>query len=53
VDGTTYDIRVSNPEGVWTGVVRAELDGTAVDPRAIPLARDGAVHVVTITMGRP
>ena len=47
-----YDIRVTNTDRVWTGVVRAELDGAPVNHLAIPLVDDGATHVVRITMGR-
>jgi len=49
---TSYEITVSNPDRVWTGVVGAELDGVRVDPNAIPLVNDGGTHAVTITMGR-
>jgi cyclic beta-1,2-glucan synthetase len=49
---TTYEIEVTNPEHVWSGVVKAELDGTNVDPNAIPIVEDGAVHRARITMGR-
>jgi len=49
---THYEIIVLNPNRVWTGVLRAELDGAPVDPRAIPLLSDGGRHEVTITMGR-
>ena len=48
-----YQIEVANPERVWTGVVRAELDGAAVNHRSIPLVDDGATHTVQITLGRP
>ena len=33
------------------GVATAELDGVAVDPRAIPLVDDGAIHHVRLVMG--
>ena len=52
LEETTYEIRVENPDRLWTGVLRAELDGTKVDHRAIPLIKDGKTHVVKITMGR-
>ncbi|MDP2319895.1 MAG: glucoamylase family protein [Acidobacteriota bacterium] len=48
-----YQIEVANPECVWTGVVRAELDGAAVNHRSIPLVDDGATHIVQIRLGRP
>jgi len=47
-----YRIRVSNPEHRCYRVAKAELDGVPVDPKAIPLADDGAEHVVTVVMGR-
>ena len=47
-----YEITVTNPQRVWTGVVRADLDGAVVNHLAIPLTDDGATHVVRITMGR-
>jgi hypothetical protein len=31
----------------------ATLDGSAVDPAAIPLVDDGLVHEVTLRYGRP
>jgi hypothetical protein len=37
---------------VWTGVVKAEMDGQHVDYRSIPLVDDSGNHVVKITMGR-
>ena len=49
---TTYEIVVSNPDGVWNGVLRAQLDGVVVDYKKIPLVNDGASHAVQITMGR-
>jgi cyclic beta-1,2-glucan synthetase len=52
LDETTYEIRVENYDRLWTGVLRAELDGTKVDHRAIPLVKDGKTHVVKIAMGR-
>ena len=48
-----YEIDVHNPDRVWRGVLRAELDGDKVDHHAIPIVNDGKVHFVKITMGRP
>src|SRR4029079_6710965 len=50
--GTSYHIEIVNPDRVWTGVLRAELDGAVVDHRAIPIADDQRAHNVRITMGR-
>ncbi len=47
-----YDITVTNPHHVPTGVASATLDGLAVNHLAIPLADDGATHVVRVTLGR-
>ncbi len=48
-----YEITVTNPRRVSTGVVRAELDGAGVNHEAIPLVDDGATHTVRVVMGRP
>ena len=50
--GATYLIEVSNPDRVWTGVLKAEIDGKSVDHRTIPQVNDGGTHSVKITMGR-
>jgi cyclic beta-1,2-glucan synthetase len=50
--GTSYHIEISNPDQVWTGVLRAELDGALVDHRSIPIADDQRAHQVRIIMGR-
>ncbi|MFA5910494.1 MAG: glucoamylase family protein, partial [Vicinamibacterales bacterium] len=47
-----YDIQVTNPDRLWNGVIRAELDGSQVNHLAMPLVDDGATHVVRITLGR-
>jgi cyclic beta-1,2-glucan synthetase len=46
-----YEISVSNPEHRCRGIAEAELDGTPVDPAAIPLVDDGAVHRVRVVVG--
>lgn len=46
-----YTIVVENPERRCQGVASAELDGTPVDPAAIPLFDDGRAHAVRITLG--
>jgi cyclic beta-1,2-glucan synthetase len=51
VGRTRYDFTVSNPEHRCCGIASAELDGVAIDARAIPLADDGGVHEVTIVLG--
>ncbi len=48
----SYEIAVVNPNAVCRGVVSLELDGTALsDFSGIPLADDGKVHSVRVTMG--
>jgi cyclic beta-1,2-glucan synthetase len=51
VGATRYRIVVLNPDHRCTGVRSAELDGTAVDPRAIPLLEDGKTHDVVVELG--
>jgi cyclic beta-1,2-glucan synthetase len=50
---TRHDITVDNPRHVSRGVRRASLDGNVLADGAIriPLAADGADHVVEIVMG--
>jgi cyclic beta-1,2-glucan synthetase len=48
---TRYRITVTNPHHRTRGIKSAELDGATVDPRAIPLTDDGAIHDVQIVMG--
>ncbi|HSK10261.1 MAG TPA: protein ndvB, partial [Vicinamibacterales bacterium] len=48
---TTYRIAVSNPERRGRGVGSVQLDGLAVDPRAIPLVDDGETHEVVAVLG--
>jgi cyclic beta-1,2-glucan synthetase len=50
---TRYEVTVTNPHHASRGVAVAELDGVAVDPRAIPLHDDGATHRVEIVMTKP
>ncbi|MHB8094179.1 MAG: GH36-type glycosyl hydrolase domain-containing protein [Candidatus Aminicenantales bacterium] len=50
---TRYEITVSNPEHRCRGIAEAELDGTPVDPRGIPLADDGGTHQVRLVLGDP
>ena len=53
IDGATYEIAVSNPGSHCRGIASATLDGRPVDPSAIPLAGDRAVHHVGIVLGCP
>jgi cyclic beta-1,2-glucan synthetase len=51
VGGTRYEITVTNPERRCRGVAGAQVDGVAVDPRAIPLVDDGGTHDVRVVLG--
>jgi len=51
--GTRYEITVSNPEGKSGRVTAAELDGAAVDPRAIPVVENGGVRRLRVLIGVP
>ena len=53
VDGTTYEISVSNPFGICRGVHRATLDGETVPSSRVPLRLDGRTHHVEVEMGSP
>jgi cyclic beta-1,2-glucan synthetase len=46
-----YRVHVSNPDHVSHGVAHAQLDGVAVDPRAVPLVDDGADHELVVRLG--
>jgi cyclic beta-1,2-glucan synthetase len=50
---TLYRFTVLNPDHRSHGVAAAELDGTAVDPAAVPLVDDGAEHLITVVLGTP
>ncbi|ABS28204.1 GH36-type glycosyl hydrolase domain-containing protein [Anaeromyxobacter sp. Fw109-5] len=52
VGRTRYEISLTNPERRCRGIASAELDGVPVDPRAIPLVDDGAVHALRLVLGR-
>jgi cyclic beta-1,2-glucan synthetase len=50
--GTTrYSIFVENPERRCAGVASAEMDGSPVEPGAIPLMDDGGSHRVRVVLG--
>jgi cyclic beta-1,2-glucan synthetase len=52
IGATRYEIAVANPEGRCRGIASAQVDGVPVHPRAVPIAEDGAVHVVRLVLGR-
>jgi cellobiose phosphorylase len=49
--GTTYDIRVENPEGVTRGVREIQLDGTPIRGHVLPVLNDQGVHDVRVVLG--
>ena len=48
-----YEITVENPGRRNRGVAEAVLDGARVEPQAIPLVDDGALHRLRVVMGEP
>ncbi len=48
---TTYHVSVQNSGHQYRGVRSATLDGTSVDPAAIPLDADGGQHDLLIVLG--
>ncbi|MFL6279910.1 MAG: GH36-type glycosyl hydrolase domain-containing protein [Vicinamibacterales bacterium] len=53
VGSARYQIAVHNPDHRSSGVRSAELDGSAVDPDAIPVLDDGQTHSVVVVLGDP
>jgi cyclic beta-1,2-glucan synthetase len=51
IGSTTYAIQVQNPARRCRGVAVVELDGTRVDPQAVPIQDDGRVHQVRVVLG--
>jgi cellobiose phosphorylase len=48
----TYEITVHNPEGVCSGVARMEVDGKPMEGNLVPLASQGSLVRVSLTLGR-
>ncbi len=48
---TRYEIEIVNPERRSRGIAGAELDGSPVDPRAVPVADDGGRHELKVVLG--
>jgi cyclic beta-1,2-glucan synthetase len=53
VGSARYHIAVHNPDHRSSGVRSVELDGSAVDPDAIPVSDDGQEHSVVVVLGDP
>ncbi|MCP5533665.1 MAG: glycosyl transferase [Akkermansiaceae bacterium] len=51
--GATYQIKVLNPHRVSKGVASMEVDGIPVEGNRIPLALEGAICEVVVTLGKP
>ena len=49
--GTRYDIRISNPAGVSSGVKEIKVDGQKIEGRMLPAFQDHGVHLVEVLMG--
>jgi len=49
--GTRYDIRISNPDGINSGIREIKIDGNPLDGDILPTFRDHGVHVVEVFMG--
>lgn len=47
----TYDIKISNPDGVQKGLKRLIVDGKEIEGNRIAYVPDGKVHEVTAVMG--
>jgi cyclic beta-1,2-glucan synthetase len=50
---TIFDISVSNPEGVSSGIARLFMDGRELAGAAAPLPEDGARHRIEVVLGQP
>lgn len=50
VDETTYDIQVSNPEGLSRGVVYVKMNGQELSDGKIPLIRVQGIQIVEVVM---
>lgn len=48
---TRFEITVENPDGVSRGVRSIELDGQRLKTLNVPIAADGHVHQVRVTLG--
>jgi cyclic beta-1,2-glucan synthetase len=53
IGATRYRITVTNAGHRGRGVRSVELDGSPVDPRAVPIVDDGETHSVSVVLDRP
>lgn len=49
--GATYEISISNPNGVQKGVKSVTVDGKAITGNGIPVFEKGTTHKVEVVMG--
>ena len=50
--GATYQIKISNPEGICKGVKSVMVDGEPFEGELLPVFEDGKVHEVDVVMGK-
>jgi cellobiose phosphorylase len=50
--GATYQITVSNPDGVSSGVKELLLNGSALQGNLVPVCEPGSVNRVMVTLGK-
>jgi cellobiose phosphorylase len=49
--GSTYQIKVENPNGVCKGVKKITVDGNVIDGNILPLFEAGSTHLVSVELG--
>ncbi|MDD5937264.1 MAG: glycosyl transferase [Clostridiales bacterium] len=49
--GDVYDIKITNPNHVCTGVAKLTVDGKVVEGNHIPVFMDGKQHIVEVVLG--
>ena len=49
--GTTYEIKVSNPDKVQKGLKHLIVDGKEIEGNIIPILSSGKIHQVEVIMG--
>ncbi len=50
--GTTFNIRIRNPDGISRGIKSISLDGVEIENGVVPVAQAGAEYDVDVVMGR-
>ena len=50
--GSTYNITVSNPDHVSTGIHSIVVDGETIDGNVLPAENSGSVHNVQVVLGK-